>query len=273
MASDESASESESEDGLFYHKGQVNAEWSDDEPKGAFDTGPTLSNSSDVDKDDDDGLTLTQREARTKKRARESLTPTAPSRTTQARAEVQASVEKRSASASASVSAEDNTVSKAATSSRASALLSAVDDLARPPSPVYLSPTVEASEEEAQEGEESDGDSVREFGLDDASEGIDDDKIGTRDPLDDFVEGETIRIYFQLPNGKKYARKVEINSTFTSIMREWKASDDWDLVASTLGTPNVVLFFDGESISANATPTDLELEDDDTVDVVVGKSK
>ena len=280
MASDESASESDSEDGLFYHKGPVNAEWSDEEPKNAFAAGQNLSDSSDDDEnenddDDDDGLMLSQRHARTrmKKRGRDSCTATPPPKTSE---ETPTSVEKRRAatvaSARASASAENLTAStsRAAASSRASALLSAVDELARPPSPVFLSPTVAAVEEE--DNEESDSDSVREFGLEDRSDDDDnDDDSDSRDPLDDFDEGELITIQFQLPTGKKYARKVGIKSTFTSIMCNWKASDDWDIVASALGSPNVVLFFDGESISANATPEDLDLEDDDTVDVAVGK--
>ena len=275
MASDESASDSDSEDGLFYHKGPVNAEWSDEEPKNAFAAGQNLSDSSDDDEnDDDDGLMLSQRHARTrmKKRGRDSCTATPPPKTSE---ETPTSAEKRRAatvgSARALASADNMTAStsRAAASSRASALLSAVDELARPPSPVFLSPTVAAVEEE--DNEDSDSDGVREFGLEDRSDDDNDDDSDSRDPLDDFDEGELITIQFQLPTGKKYARKVGIKSTFTSIMCNWKASDDWDIVASALGSPNVVLFFDGESISANATPEDLDLEDDDTVDVAVGK--
>jgi len=271
MSHSASVSESESEDDLFYHKGQLNAQWSDDEPGAAFARGRSRSDSS------DDGLALRRGDGGGKKRLKSPIisknilkSPANDSHEREAHEETRKKTDAgeddderltrgaKHTTSSSQNKAQADTISRA----RTRALFVAVDGLARPPSPVFLSPAAKM------EAEASDSDSVRQVG--DAF-GYKDEEVATVDPLDELDEGESITLFFQLPNGKKYERKVEKESTFSSIMRDWNASEDWDEVVKILGSASVVLIFDGDVVHPTQTPKDLDLEDEDTVDVTAGK--
>lgn len=86
---------------------------------------------------------------------------------------------------------------------------------------------------------------------------------------DEFT-GEMMTVYFQLPNGKKYERVVGSKMPFRSIVAAWKQSADWADVEETLGSASVKLLFDGDVIPGTKTPTQMEMEEDDTVDVMCG---
>lgn len=177
----------------------------------------------------------------------------------------------------------------------ARALLRALDGLARPPSPTYV-PTVRGAtttmratsgglggtrsdsnrrrrdESTALDDDEDDDEPV---GMSDSER--DDEDLGatttTRNDDDggaDAFTGEMMTVYFQLPNGKKYERVVGSKMPFRSIVAAWKQSADWADVEETLGSASVKLLFDGDVIPGTKTPTQMEMEEDDTVDVMRG---
>lgn len=183
------------------------------------------------------------------------------------------------------------------TDGNAKALLRALDGLARPPSPTYV-PAVRGTtnattgtatmrgglggtrsfdssrrrrdEATALDEEEDDDEPV---GMSDSDERVDDEDFGATTTMgnrDDEFTGEMMTVYFQLPNGKKYERVVGSKMPFRSIVAAWKRSADWADVEETLGSASVKLLFDGDVIPGTKTPTQMEMEEDDTVDVMRG---
>ena len=185
---------------------------------------------------------------------------------------------------------------KPADTDGARALLRALDGLARPPSPTYV-PTVRGTNatmtttmsiglggtrpdsngrrrDEAAALDDEDEDEDEPVGMSD-SERVDEDLGATTTRNDDDggadeFTGEMMTVYFQLPNGKKYERVVGSQMPFRSIVAAWKRSADWADVEETLGSASVKLLFDGDVIPGTKTPTQMEMEEDDTVDVMRG---
>ena len=186
---------------------------------------------------------------------------------------------------------------KPADTDGARALLRALDGLARPPSPTYV-PTVRGTNatttttttttsiglggtrpdsnrrrrDEAVALDDEDDDEP--VGMSD-SERVDEDLGATTTRNDDDggadeFTGEMMTVYFQLPNGKKYERVVGSKMPFRSIVAAWKRSADWADVEETLGSASVKLLFDGDVIPGTKTPAQMEIEEDDTVDVMRG---
>ena len=185
----------------------------------------------------------------------------------------------------------------------AKALLRALDGLARPPSPTYV-PAVRGTtnamrttamsgglggtradssrrrRDEATALDDDDDDEDEPVGMSDSERGDDEDfrataTTTTRNHDDDSggadeFTGEMMTVYFQLPNGKKYERVVGAKMPFRSIVAAWKRSADWADVEETLGSASVKLLFDGDVIPGTKTPMQMEMEEDDTVDVMRG---
>ena len=180
----------------------------------------------------------------------------------------------------------------------AKALLRALDGLARPPSPTYVPAVrgttnamrttamsgglggtrVDSSRRRRDEATALDDEDEDEpVGMSDSERGDDEDfrATTTRNHDDggggaDEFTGEMMTVYFQLPNGKKYERVVGAKMPFRSIVAAWKRSADWADVEETLGSASVKLLFDGDVIPGTKTPTQMEMEEDDTVDVMRG---
>ena len=180
----------------------------------------------------------------------------------------------------------------------AKALLRALDGLARPPSPTYVPAVrgttnamrttamsgglggtrVDSSRRRRDEATALDDEDEDEpVGMSDSERGDDEDfrATTTRNHDDggggaDEFTGEMMTVYFQLPNGKKYERVVGAKMPFRSIVAAWKRSADWADVEETLGSASVKLLFDGHVIPGTKTPTQMEMEEDDTVDVMRG---
>jgi hypothetical protein len=159
-----------------------------------------------------------------------------------------------------------------ATSGGAKALLHALDGLARPPSPTYVplvgEGTSGGNDDEAEDASDDDDEPVV-VSMSDSERGDEDVTTHRRDDGEEFT-GEMMTLYFQLPNGKKYERLIGSKMPFKSIVAAWRRSGDWADVEAELGSASVKLLFDGDVIPGTKTPNQLEMEEEDTVDVMRG---